>query len=53
MEENILTKKFVDSEIKFIHVRDLYFYEIVQICCTPIISDGGLFFICEVRKKDE
>lgn len=53
MEGNILTKKFVDSEIKLLHIRDLYLFEVVQICCTPIISDAGLFFICEVRKKED
>lgn len=53
MEVNILTKKFIDSEIKLIHVNNLHYYDILQICCTPIMSERGLCFICEARKKDE
>lgn len=53
MEENILRRKFIDTEIKLINIDDLSLYDIEQICCSPIISVDGLFFICEVRKKNE
>lgn len=53
MEENILTKKFVDTEIKLIRTKDFYRYEVLQICCTPIAADAGLLFACEVRKKTD
>lgn len=53
MEENILRKKYIDTEIKLIYVEYLSLYEIEQICCVPFRLGDKLFFICEVRKKDE
>ena len=49
----ILRRKYIDTEIKLIHVAELELYDIDQICTTPIKLGTELFFFCEVRVKDE